>query len=122
MRVGHKLARSLDSEKPLFEDEDLSMLPEEIWHADCAGSEYGIPSNPLLPPASGQDLPEAPATTRREQNLQTNNGKRSTQAESNRPKDANKASQVGACSIRQDNGNSFAVDRFPHLLQQISYF
>ena len=49
MRIGYHLANSLESEKQLFEDEDLSLLPEEIWHQDCVNTSFGIPTAPLQP-------------------------------------------------------------------------
>lgn len=58
MRVGFHFARCLDSQKPLFDDEDLSMLPEEIWHPESAGTATGIP---LEPPSkeSGEAMEES---------------------------------------------------------------
>ena len=65
MRVGFHFAQALDSEKPLFDDEDVSLLPEEHWHADCAGSEFGIPSKPYPTPDECQEQP-AIADSRRD--------------------------------------------------------
>jgi hypothetical protein len=47
MRLGNRLAQLLDAQKPLFGDEGpLDLLPEEQWHPDCAGSQFGIPRLP----------------------------------------------------------------------------
>ena len=60
MRIGYHLATALESEKQLFEDEELSLLVEEMWHKDCADTAYGIPTTPLqpktLPPPDPPDL------------------------------------------------------------------
>lgn len=47
MRVGRQLASTLNPEQPLFEEDphNLELLPEEAWHRDCTGTEFGIPSS-----------------------------------------------------------------------------
>jgi len=61
MRLGNRLAQLLDAEKPLFEDEGpLDILPEEHWHPDCCGSEFGIPPLPQ-PRQPGNGVPQKAA-------------------------------------------------------------
>ena len=57
MRVGYYLAISLESEKELFEDEELSLLAEEIWHTGCAETSFGIPLTPLEPTTPAAPTP-----------------------------------------------------------------
>ena len=55
MRLGNRLAQLLDADKPLFGDfGSLSILREEWWHPDCAGTEFGVPT-PSVPQPHGVD-------------------------------------------------------------------